>query len=106
MNKEEIEKILNKCDKCTLNECIGCEITYTETNKIKKYIQQLETEVKELEAREQKVKKFLKSKISITYKKEDTELEKILLEEVVRQVKIYGNCILKLYKEGESNEGD
>lgn len=41
MNKEEIE-VLNKCNNCKLKECIGCEITYTEIQKIKKYIEELE----------------------------------------------------------------
>ena len=48
MNKEKIE-ILNKCDNCKLRECIGCEITYSDIQNIKEYIDQLETKVKELE---------------------------------------------------------
>lgn len=43
MNKEEIEKLLNKCDNCNLKECIACEFTYTEIQKIKNYLEQKES---------------------------------------------------------------
>ena len=46
MNKEEIEKVkelLNKCDNCKLKECIACEFTWTDIQKIKKYVEELET---------------------------------------------------------------
>ena len=41
MSKEKIE-ILNKCNNCKLKECIGCEITNTEIQEIKEYIEELE----------------------------------------------------------------
>ena len=42
MNKEEIE-LLNKCDNCKLKECIACEFTYTDIQKIKKYVEETES---------------------------------------------------------------
>lgn len=42
MNKEEIETLLNKCNNCNLKECIACEFTYTDIQKIKKYVEELE----------------------------------------------------------------
>lgn len=44
MLSEEIQEILTKCDNCKLTECIGCDITYTEKNEIREYINQLEAE--------------------------------------------------------------
>ena len=41
--KEEIENLLNKCDNCNLKECIGCEFTYVDIQKIKKYVEQKES---------------------------------------------------------------
>ena len=41
MNKE-VEQLLNKCDNCKLKECIGCEFTWTDIQKIRKYIEELE----------------------------------------------------------------
>ncbi len=46
-SKEEIESILNKCDNCNLSECINCEMSYEDRQKIKKYIDKLETEIAE-----------------------------------------------------------
>ena len=46
LSKEEIENILNKCDTCKLTECIGCDITYTERNQIREYIEQLERTIR------------------------------------------------------------
>lgn len=44
MNKEkEVKELLNKCDNCKLKECIGCEFTCTEIQKIKEYVEQKET---------------------------------------------------------------
>ncbi len=43
-SKEGIENILNKCDNCNLSECINCEMSYTERQKVKKYIEQLESD--------------------------------------------------------------
>ena len=44
MNKEkEVKELLNKCDNCKLKECIGCEFTCTEIQKIKEYVEQKES---------------------------------------------------------------
>ena len=43
MIKEEVKELLNKCDNCKLKECEGCEFTYTDIQKIKKYVEQKET---------------------------------------------------------------
>ena len=42
MNKE-VKELLNKCDNCKLKECIACEFTYTDIQKIKKYVEELES---------------------------------------------------------------
>lgn len=41
MNKE-VEQLLSKCDNCRLKECIGCEFTWTDIQKIKKYVGNIE----------------------------------------------------------------
>lgn len=41
MNKE-VKELLNKCDNCKLKECIGCEFTYVDIQKIKKYVGNIE----------------------------------------------------------------
>ena len=33
-----IIKLIEKCDNCKLNECINCEISYTEVQEIKKLV--------------------------------------------------------------------
>ena len=40
---KEIEDLLNKCNNCKLKECIACEFTYTDIQKIKKYVEELES---------------------------------------------------------------
>ena len=40
---KEVKELLNKCDNCKLKECEGCEFTYTDIQKIKKYVEQKET---------------------------------------------------------------
>lgn len=40
---EETKKLLNKCDNCKLKVCITCEFTYTDIQKIKKYVKQKES---------------------------------------------------------------
>lgn len=60
MSSKEIEEILyKKCNTCNLAECIGCEMTYTERNKIKAYIEQLEKDRQKLiEKLEEDIKQF------------------------------------------------
>lgn len=41
MNKE-VKELLNKCDNCKLKECIGCEFTCVDIQKIKKYVGNIE----------------------------------------------------------------
>lgn len=41
--EKEVKELLNKCDNCKLKECEGCEFTYTDIQKIKKYVEQKET---------------------------------------------------------------
>lgn len=59
MNKEG-EQLLNKCDNCKLKECIGCEFTWTDIQKIRKYIQELEQKESILD----KVTEFVKNYIN------------------------------------------
>ena len=42
LDKEEVKDLLNKCDNCKLKQCEGCEFTYTDIQKIKKYVESLE----------------------------------------------------------------
>ena len=63
---EEVKDLLNKCDNCKLKVCITCEFTYTDIQKIKEYVKELEfqntalkaehnhniTRIKELEQKE------------------------------------------------------
>lgn len=87
MESKEIENILNKCDTCKLQECINCKMSYTERQKIKEYVEELET-------REQKLIKKLE--FAINFGKTGTD--------VVTKIKI--EClenVLKILK-GEANE--
>lgn len=47
MLNKEIENLLS-CNNCKLSECVQCEISYTERNQIREYIEQLETEKQNL----------------------------------------------------------
>lgn len=67
MNKE-VEKLLNKCDNCKLKECIGCEFTWTDIQKIRKYIQELEQ------------KESVLDKVTEECRKKMTEYEDSILE--------------------------
>ena len=42
MNKE-VKELLDKCNNCKLKECEGCEFTYTDIQKIKSYVEELES---------------------------------------------------------------
>lgn len=48
LSKEEMHKVLNKCDNCNLKECINCEMSYTVRQMIREYIEQLETDKQKL----------------------------------------------------------
>ena len=55
---EEIDKILS-CDNCpTSYACEGCDITWTDKQKIKKYIQELEESNKELDIENNRLEKI------------------------------------------------
>ena len=41
--EEEVKELLNKCDTCKLKQCEGCEFTYTDIQKIRKYVEQKES---------------------------------------------------------------
>ena len=60
MNKE-VEQLLSKCDNCKLKECIGCEFTWTDIQKIRKYIQELEQKQSILDKVTDKLKEYLKA---------------------------------------------
>ena len=40
---KQVKDLLNKCDNCKLKECIACEFTYTDIQKIKKYVEETES---------------------------------------------------------------
>ena len=67
MNKE-VEQLLNKCDNCKLKECIGCEFTWTDIQKTRKYIEELEQ------------KQSILDKVTEECRKEMTEYEDSILE--------------------------
>lgn len=60
MNKE-VEQLLSKCDNCKLKECIGCEFTWTDIQKIRKYIQELEQKQSILDKVTDRLKEYLKA---------------------------------------------
>lgn len=35
---EKVEKLIKKCDECKLNECINCEISWTEIDSVRRLI--------------------------------------------------------------------
>ena len=92
MNKE-VKDLLNKCNNCKLKECIACEFTYTDIQKIKKYVE-------ETEAILDKVTEKLKEDIENAEKEKDTNI--ILIKEYYRNKKEYAQEILNII-EGEKN---
>ena len=38
--EEDLKKLIKKCDECKLNECINCEISYSDIQTIKHLIQE------------------------------------------------------------------
>lgn len=100
MNKE-VKELLNKCDTCKLKQCEGCEFTYTDIQKIKKYVEQKESIL-------DKVTEFIKDDVTT----EDIKFEgsklfstvyKSLIsktkEKIVEGINSYKNQIENIIKE-------
>lgn len=88
MNKE-VKELLNKCDNCKLKECIGCEFTYVDIQKIKKYVGNIEilnetyqviNELSEREIKKLEQKEAILDKVKEECKKQMTEYEDSILE--------------------------
>lgn len=74
---QEVDKLIKKCDECKLNECINCEISWTEVVSIKKITDEYKKILKMNEVL-LKENKELKNKIM------DKELEIIGIEEYTK----------------------
>lgn len=59
---KEIERLIKKCDECKLNECINCEISYTDIQTIKHLIQAYK-DLEEIEESHRKENGELREKI-------------------------------------------
>ena len=91
---QEVDKLIKKCDECKLNECINCEISWTEVVSIKKITDEY--------------KKILK--MNEVLLKENKELKNIELKSKGGAIKIslegvlsLENKIKQLEKENEKN---
>ena len=109
MNKE-VEELLTKCDNCKLKECIGCEFTYTDIQKIRKYVGSIELlnetyqvinelserEIKELEQKESILDKVVDKleKIHEKYTKEYERVEGLELYTASIYVQQELGCVL------------
>ena len=88
MLNKEIEKLLD-CSNCNLKECIACEITYTDKQKIKKYIELLESK---LETNKIGLDEMQKEAIKIAEEKNELENK---LKQVIKELKVIRNNIEK-----------
>ena len=111
MNEEEIQRLIDRCDKCDLTECINCEISWTEIqalkglldlyNRKKEYIKENEIYRKNLfEAHEKLVDLYNNLKeIEEEHRKENgllrVELEKNEEKTELTMKLINANCIHK-----------
>lgn len=84
---KEVKELLNKCDNCKLKECIACEFTYTDIQKIKKYVEELKSIL-------DKVTDKLKEDIENAEKGKDTNI--MLIKEYYRNKKEYAQEILNI----------
>ena len=64
---QEVDKLIKKCDECKLNECINCEISWTEVVSIKKITDEYKKILKMNEVLLKENEELKKSKI--TYEK-------------------------------------
>ena len=78
---KEVKELLNKCDNCKLKECEGCEFTYTDIQKIKKYIENIETTNETLDKECSRLERndFILDKVT-EFLKEEPTLENVRVE--------------------------
>ena len=107
MNKE-VKELLNKCDNCKLKECIGCEFTYVDIQKIKKYVENIETlnetyqvinELSEREIKKLEQKESMLDKLTDKLKERIKELDN--LKENYIKLKEYDQVDFTLCKKRE-----
>lgn len=95
MNKE-VEQLLSKCDNCRLKECIGCEFTWTDIQKIKKYVGNIEilnetyqviNELSEREIKKLEQKESILDKVTDKLKEDINNYNKELLKVSTMSIK-------------------
>ena len=83
---QEVDKLIKKCDECKLNECINCEISWTEVVSIKKITDEYKKILKmnEVLLKENKElkNKIMEKELEIIGKEEDT---KASMREIIEQ---------------------
>lgn len=94
---QEVDKLIKKCDECKLNECINCEISWTEVVSIKKITDEYKKILKmnEVLLKENKElkNKIMEKELEIIGKEEDT---KASMREIIEQYYTANeNCITK-----------
>lgn len=94
---QEVDKLIKKCDECKLNECINCEISWTEVISIKKITDEYKKILKmnEVLLKENKElkNKIMEKELEIIGKEEDT---KASMREIIEQYYTANeNCITK-----------
>lgn len=94
---QKVDKLIKKCDECKLNECINCEISWTEVVSIKKITDEYKKILKmnEVLLKENKElkNKIMEKELEIIGKEEDT---KASMREIIEQYYTANeNCITK-----------
>lgn len=94
---QEVDKLIKKCDECKLNECINCEISWTEVVSIKKITDEYKKILKmnEVLLKENKElkNKIMEKELEIIGKEEDT---KASMREIIEQYYTANeDCIIK-----------
>ena len=96
--EKEVKELLNKCDNCKLKQCEGCEFTYTDIQKIKKYVEQKESIL-------DKVTDKLKEDIENADNNIKHMKEKTILQTIARELAVgmndYAREILNLIEGGK-----